>query len=143
MELREINMDNLNECIRLSVKEEQKKFVASNMFSLAEAKADGISEPYAIYDGETMVGFIMYDYAEKDRTGWISRLMVGHRFQLNGYGRTAMNEVIKRLKGIEGIRLIRTSFVPENTAAKKLYTSLGFVLNGEQIDGEDICIMEI
>ena len=61
MELREINMKNFRECIDLKVSDSQKGFVASNMYSLAEAKADNVSNPYAIYDGEQMVGFIMYD----------------------------------------------------------------------------------
>lgn len=143
MELREITMENFLECIKLSVSDMQKGFVASNMFSLAEAKADGVSVPLAIYDGDTMVGFIMYDYDEKEKTGWISRLMVDQRYQGRGHGRWAMMEVIGRLRGIEGIKIMRTSFAPENSAARKLYTSLGFKLTGEQIDGEDVCIMEI
>ncbi|HPQ46685.1 MAG TPA: GNAT family N-acetyltransferase [Clostridia bacterium] len=143
MELREISMENFLECIKLSVSDMQKGFVASNMFSLAEAKADGVSVPLAIYDGDTMVGFIMYDYDEKERTGWISRLMVDQRYQGRGHGRWAMMEVIGRLREIEGIKIMRTSFAPENSAARKLYTSLGFKLTGEQIDGEDVCIMEI
>ena len=143
MELREITMENFLECIKLSVSDMQKGFVASNMFSLAEAKADGVSVPLAIYDGDTMVGFIMYDYDEKEKTGWISRLMVDQRYQGRGHGRWAMMEVIGRLREIEGIKIMRTSFAPENSAARKLYTSLGFKLTGEQIDGEDVCIMEI
>jgi len=41
--LREITMDNFIECIKLGVGETQKSYVASNMFSLAEAKADKVS----------------------------------------------------------------------------------------------------
>lgn len=60
--LRDVTMENFHECIKLNVREEQKNFVASNTFSLAEAKADGVSDPLAIYLDDQMVGFIMYDF---------------------------------------------------------------------------------
>ncbi len=141
--LREINMDNFHECIHLKVNENQRNFVASNMYSLAEAKADGVSVPLAIYDDDTMVGFVMYNYDEKNKMGWIDRLMVDENHQKKGYGRFAMNEVIKRLKLIDSCEKIRTSFEPNNDVAKKLYTSLGFKLTGEVCGGESVAILDI
>jgi len=64
--LREITMENFHNCLDLKVNEDQKNFVASNMYSLAEAKADGVSVPLAIYDDETMVGFVMYNFDTKN-----------------------------------------------------------------------------
>lgn len=142
VELREINMDNFRECIKLSVKDDQKKFVASNMYSLAEAKVDNVSNPYAIYNGDVMVGFIMYDFDVDTKIGWITRLMVDQRYQGKGFGRVAMAQVVDKLKSISECKLLQTSFEPSNSAAKTLYLSLGFHLTGEQVDGEDICIME-
>ncbi len=143
IELREINMKNFRECIKLEVDDNQKKFVASNMYSLAEARADNVSEPRAIYAGETMVGFIMYDYDSAMGTGWISRLMIEKEHQGKGYGRKAMEIVIARLKAQDGCKLLQTSFEPHNIVAKNLYISLGFHLTGEQVDGEDVCIMKV
>jgi diamine N-acetyltransferase len=134
--LREITMDNFLECVRLSVGEAQKNFVASNMFSLAEAKADRVSNPYAIYADEQIVGFIMYDFNPEENRGYVSRLMVDARFQGKGYGRAAMAEVVDRLKRVPGIRDIQTSFHPENHVAEALYASLGFARTGEVVDGE-------
>lgn len=62
--LREITFDNFIECIKLEAKEEQKDFVATNLYSLAEAytalsNGYSIPMPYAIYNDDTMVGFIM------------------------------------------------------------------------------------
>ncbi len=105
--LREITMVNFRECLSLKLAPGQEDFVASNMFSLAEAKADGVSEPLAIYSDETMVGFTMYWYDENNRRGFIDRLMVDHRFQGKGYGREAMIEVIRRLKQKPGINQIQ------------------------------------
>jgi diamine N-acetyltransferase len=136
--LREITMENFRECLRLNVAEDQKGFVASNMYSLAEAKADGVSNPFAIYADEEMVGFIMFDFAPKENRGYISRLMVDARFQGKGYGRAAMTEAIDRLKREPGIREIQTSFHPDNAVADALYTSLGFARTGEVVDGETV-----
>ena len=143
IELREIAMTNIKECIKLEVSEEQKKFVAANMYSLAEAKADNVSEPWAIYSDDTMIGFIMYDFDSAMGTGWISRLMIEKEQQGKGYGRKAMEIVIARLKAQDGCKLLQTSFEPHNIVAKNLYTSLGFHLTGEQVDGEDVCIMKV
>jgi len=134
--LREITMDNFSECINLKVKESQRGFVASNMYSLAEAKADDVSQPLAIYAGEQMVGFIMYDFEPREHRGYISRLMVAAEHQGQGHGRDAMQQVIERLCANPDCREIQTSFEPSNSAAEGLYASLGFVRTGEVSDGE-------
>ena len=134
--LREITMESFRECIRLEVAEDQKGFVASNVFSLAEAKVDGVSNPLSIYAGDRMVGFIMYDFEPKESRGYISRLMVDVRFQGKGYGRAAMGQVTGRFKEIPECREIQTSFAPANAIAERLYASLGFERTGEVVDGE-------
>ncbi len=56
--LKEITKDNYVECIRLKVRDNQ-RFVASNVYSLAESKYEPENIPMAVYAGETMVGFVM------------------------------------------------------------------------------------
>jgi diamine N-acetyltransferase len=116
---------------------------ATNVFSLAEAKADGVSNPLAIYAGEQMVGFIMYDFEPKEDRGYLSRLMIDARFQRNGYGRAALTQVLDRLKAIPACREIRTSFAPGNVAAEGLYLSLGFEPTGETVDEEIVVRMRV
>ncbi len=134
--LREITMADFGECIRLRVAETQRDFVASNLFSLAEAKADGVSNPLAVYAEGQMVGFIMYDVNRAERRGYVSRLMIDERFQGRGYGRAALTEVIERLRREPGLHDIQTSYHPENTAAAALYASLGFLQTGEFVNIE-------
>lgn len=136
-------MDNFHECIKLKVKEEQKNFVASNMYSLAEAKADNVSIPLGIYNNETLVGFTMFWFDEDNEMGWIDRLMVDEKYQGNGYGRAAMVEVISRLKAHEKCKKIRISYEPQNIGAEKLYKSLGFKKTGELSQGEAVSILQI
>ena len=143
IELRDITMDNFRECIRLDVAEHQRGFVASNMYSLAEAKADGVSIPLAIYAGGAMVGFTMYNFDGASGTGYIDRLMVGADHQRLGYGRAAMAEVVGRLRNTPGCLRIRTSFEPDNEVADALYQSLGFRRTGEVDEGEVVVVLEV
>ncbi|MBU1050062.1 GNAT family N-acetyltransferase [Candidatus Bipolaricaulota bacterium] len=141
--LRAITMDNFAECIKLSVGEDQRDFVASNVYSLAEAKADGVSNPYAIYADDQMVGFIMYDFEPKENRGYISRLMIDARFQGQGHGREAMTRAIDCFKAIPKCHEIQTSYAPANTSAEHLYESLGFEQTGEVEDGEVVVRMHL
>ncbi len=141
--LREITMDSFRECIKLTVAETQQGFVASNMYSLAEAQADGVSHPRAIYADERMVGFIMFDFEPKEDRGYISRLMIAEKHQRNGYGREAMQQVIDEFKRNPACKEIQTAVVPENVAAAALYRSLGFEPTGELDEGEAVLRMPI
>lgn len=57
IELKRIDRENFRPCVRLEVKEEQKNFVASNMYSIAQAYAEPECEPLAIYAGGELVAF--------------------------------------------------------------------------------------
>lgn len=143
IELRKITMKNFTDCLKLKLSKDQEKFVASNMYSLAEAKADGVSIPLAIYHEDTMVGFTMYWFDEENEMGWIDRLMVDEKYQKNGFGRETMIEVIRRLKEHEKCKIIRTSYDQQNDTAGRLYESLGFEKTGEIDDGEVVCILQV
>jgi diamine N-acetyltransferase len=62
--------------------------------------------------------------------------MIDKRHQGKGYGRAAMVALIERIKAQGNFRAIELSFEPTNTAAERLYASLGFVRTGWMIDGE-------
>jgi diamine N-acetyltransferase len=57
--LKEINADNWEECVTLSVFEHQKEFVADNAYSLLQSKYVVDQYPLGIYHQDSMVGFIM------------------------------------------------------------------------------------
>jgi diamine N-acetyltransferase len=136
--LREITRDNWRECVRLKVSDDQQKFVASNAVSLAQSKYEPECVPLAAYDGDTIVAFVMYrpeDYGIS-KLWFIDRLLVGIQYQGKGYGRATMEALIAHLKAIPGYNAILISFVPDNIAAEKLYSSLGFVDTGEIDEGE-------
>ncbi|NWF61643.1 MAG: GNAT family N-acetyltransferase [Fischerella sp.] len=131
--LREINQNNWKECIRLKTTEEQEKFVASNLYSLAESKFYPSSVPLGIYHHETMVGFMMYDRMDSgyQNSGYfIWRFMIDKSHQGKGYGKAAMQAVIKLLQEKPGCKEILIGYKPENVVAEKLYLSLGFQKTG-------------
>ena len=143
LSLRDITMENFRECIALKVAEDQRGFVATNMYSLAEAKADGVSIPQGIYADDVLVGFVMYWFDAEHGIGYIDRLMVDAGHQGKGYGRFAMSAVIDRLRRSPGCTIIRTSFAPENRVADGLYQSLGFHRTGEYEEGEVVVILRL
>ena len=143
--LRRITDDNFGECIGLEVEENQKSFVANNTYSLAQAWLYyKNAKPFAIYDNMEMVGFVMIDtdYNGGGAKGvcdlW--RLMIDKRHQGKGYGKAAMQAVIKYAKVELNSTQMRTSFVPGNTGAENLYKGLGFIPSGE-LDGDEIVMV--
>jgi diamine N-acetyltransferase len=132
--LRNLTIDNFQECIELEATESQRDLIAPNVKSLAEAKVNPNLFPLAIYDAAVqgyekpqlpMVGFAMYEVVAG--VGFIMRLMVDRRHQGKGYGRAAMVEVIRRLRLNPEVELIATSHRRKNEVASNLYRSLGFV----------------
>lgn len=142
IEFREIDRHNFFDVIDLKVADEQKAFVATNVFSLAQAKAFPECICLAIYNDEVLVGFTMYCLDADDKEYWIYRLMVDSKFQSKGYGKAAMEKLIDRIKEDKEHHMIYLSFEPENDLAKKLYEKLGFQADGRVIDGEVVYKLE-
>ncbi|MFW9991547.1 MAG: GNAT family N-acetyltransferase [Candidatus Odinarchaeota archaeon] len=130
--LRAVTRENYRELIALEVAQDQKRFVASNLLTIAQMQFKEEKIVLGIYDGNTPVGLIAYDLDDYD----IWRLMVDEKYQKRGHGRKAMEKVIELLHLHGKLPEARTSVVPENQAARKLYGSLGFRETGEIIDGE-------
>lgn len=140
--LKEIDRSNFFDVIKLSVADEQSDFVATNLFSLAQAKAFPECVCLAIYHDEVLVGFTMYCIDEEDHEYWIYRLMIDTKYQSKGYGKAAMELLIERIKEDRQHQVIYISFEPENTWAKQLYEKLGFEEDGRVIDGEIVYKLE-
>jgi len=141
--LREITPENWEAILKLAVRDDQKNFVASNLYSLAEAKVFPEHVPLAIYAGEQPVGFLMYTFERDRKEWWIFRLMIVANEQGKGYGRAAMQQAVARMRLQPGCRQIFISFEPENAPAEQLYRSLGFVPNNEVWGGEVVFRLDL
>ena len=151
--LEKVTYDNVGRVVKLRVSKEQKNFVASNKWSLIQAYLTLAEEepvyPFAIYNGDKVVGFIMLSY-DNDWTGyeqeaWLNsdlykehegrsyyyiwRFMIDKKYQNRGYGREALRLAIDFAKTSPcgDAEFCVLSYEPENTVAKKLYESFGFV----------------
>lgn len=131
--LRKIDENNYKDAIKLKVSEAQTKFVAPNDRSLLQSayEAPDRSIPYGVYDGDTMVGFLLVTSDdESPDTYWVWRFMIGAEYQGKGYGKAGMNKIIQQTKAEGKYDYLRLSYVPQNEVAKKLYASVGFVEEG-------------
>jgi diamine N-acetyltransferase len=155
IEFRKITQENFDACISLEPREDQKSFVASNVCSLAEsyvalANQECIPMPYAIYADDAPVGFILITYNEPDEfyekeVYWICRLMIDQHYQGKGYGREAMRSALELIRTFPHGKasFVSLSYEPENTVAKELYASLGFVETGKLIGREQIAVLTL
>ena len=135
MELQLVTEQNWKALIKLRVSEDQSHFVASNLYSIAEAQFGFEDEghwdfyPFGAYVGDEPVGFVMYcsNFNHSRFQAFIMRLMVDQRFQGKGYGREIMRLVLNNFRDNQQIKNVGISYEPENVVAQKLYASLGFV----------------
>lgn len=157
VDLRKITYDNFHQCIKLEPNEEQRKYIARNIYSLAEAYValttnDFIPMPYTIYDDDTIVGFIMLSYDEADEDDkddetvyHVCRLMIDKHFQGKGYGREALSKALELIRTFPHgeASLAVLSYDPDNIVAKNLYASFGFKETGEMSDDEVIAVLNL
>lgn len=155
IKLRKITHNNVKECIRLEVAQEQQHFVAANVVSLAQAYValandDCVPMPFAVYQDNTMVGFIMFSYIKaKDGAGkgkyYIWRLMIDKRYQKKGYGRQVMERVLEMIRAFPcgDAEEVTLSYEPDNHVARRLYASLGFRERDEMDEDEQVAYLRL
>lgn len=141
--LKEVDKENWEECVELNVSEEQNDYVAANWYSILQAKFEEEIYPLCIYDGQVMVGFLMYDLDPDTNRMEMCRLMIDHKYQGKGYGRSAVLKLLDLIREKYGKIKFYTSTVPGNTAAQKLYESIGFKKTGEIMWGEVVMAIQL
>jgi len=152
IELKKITWDNWRDCQKLKVTKEQENFVASNTFTMAQsfvALSNNEIPPMtlAITKDDTVIGLTMVFYvtAEENEDGDepcydICRFMIDKDHQGKGYGKESFEIILNHIKTFPLGRAndIYLSYEPENTVAKNLYASFGFVETGEIDHGEAV-----
>jgi len=129
--IRPVTRENLEEVLALRVAEGQEKYVISNAESLSRAYVySETAYPFAIYDDDIIVGFIMMGYYEVKGYYTLWEFMIDRKYQNKGYGRQALKLGLEFVREKFGQVDIYTGVTPGNTVAKKLYESVGFVSTG-------------
>ncbi|MFA9429208.1 GNAT family N-acetyltransferase [Egicoccus sp. AB-alg2] len=146
MGLEPITDENVAAVCDLEVAPDQKRFVADNVWSLAEAYANyAHAWPRAIVRDREVVGFLMLEIDLDDEDGrpyWLWRLMVGRAHQRQGIASAALALAFEKIRSRGGTS-IHTSWVPGDGSPERFYLGLGFEPNGEMDDGEVVARLSL
>ena len=125
--LQPVTTENLDEVLSLKIHDSQAGFVSSTAESLAQAYVyQETAFPFAVYDDQTVVGFIMMGYYEAKNYYTLWKLLIDRDHQHRGYGKEALRLGIAFLKERFHVNEIYTGVIPGNDVAKRLYESVGF-----------------
>jgi diamine N-acetyltransferase len=131
--LRKITGKSVRAICGLSVSDDQKGFVAPNAVSIAQAYFSKAAWFRAIYADSTPVGFVMLSENPHRGFYYLWRFMIDARYQGRGYGRKAIELVIKRVRRLKA-KAIYLSVVRAKGSAEDFYESFGFYFTGK-MDG--------
>jgi diamine N-acetyltransferase len=136
--LREITEETVVEIINLSntLPDAQRKMVADNAKSIAQAHFSKHAWFRAIYAGETPVGFIMLYDNPDEQEYFLWRLMVAGPHQGKGYGRKAIELLLDYVRTRPGAQELLTSCVEGEASPEGFYRRLGFDRDGKMYDEE-------
>ena len=121
-------------------------FVASNAYSLAQAwlfrEANDVY-PFAIYNDEEPVGFMMLDEDLEERCIVVWRVMFPEENTGIGYGTESLKLVAKLAKESGKYDFMIIQCAPDNGRARHVYEKVGFRDTGEVEDGESVMRLEL
>jgi len=141
--LERISLENWEDAVALSVREDQESYVASNLRSIAESKVRPQCNPMLIKADTDAVGFFLWARDGDQQTYWIYRFMIDQEFQGNGLGRAALEHIIPFLSAKPGARQIMLAVLKGNETAEKLYISMGFKHTGRLVGDEAVMALSI
>jgi len=133
IKLVKITKDNYNDAVLLKAGKDDNHFVASNVFSIAQAQFIPGIDCYGIYDDDLMVGFSMHgireefdeDDTEPEKRFNIWRFMIARNQRCKGYGKKALQLIIEQAVSLNQSAIVLDTGV-ENYKSRGLYESMGF-----------------
>jgi diamine N-acetyltransferase len=140
--LKKITKDNFYQIIKIKMPEDQ-RFVAPNVYSLAEAWLYPSARPFAIYDDDRLIGFLMLDWSEEEKDLGIWRLMIALDQQNKGYGQEVIRQVIEMARESEKFTSVSLDYEPENKVGEHVYYKMGFRPTGEIDEGEIVMKLDL
>ena len=137
--LRAITEDNFIDAFNLKLAPGQERFVSHPVRSLAQAYVYREQcQPFGIYEGDTMVGYVMviYDYDIPEYDIW--HMMIDESYQRRGYGSAALDLVLDyiKTKPFGSSNRVTLTCNKDNIQALKLYKSKGFTETGAEDEDE-------
>lgn len=140
IQFKSITEDNFSAIVQMK-RPTNEGFVASNEYSLAQAwlyRNNNDVYPFAIYNDETPVGFMLLDEDLEKRQLVIWRIMFPEKHQYKGFGTQAIMKIIQLAKTSNKYDYILIDSVPQNIIAKHVYEKLGFKPTGRIVNNGEI-----
>ena len=135
--LREISLERALDVLSLSTAPDQRRFVADNRTSLAQAALTPHAWFRGVHVGDLMVGFVMVDLDPSQKyCPMLWRFMVDSRQQGRGVGRRAIELTIEEMHRLDPTATLWTSVVEAPGGPLPFYERCGFVSTGDYEDGE-------
>jgi len=131
----EVSAETWRACANLRVAPEQRAFVADVSHYLCLCAYEDTWHPLAAIVDGVVVGFAMWG-VDDDGSRWIGGVVIDEQHQGKGIGRALMLALREQLASEPGCVNVALSYDPDNTVARALYRSLGFVETGEVDDTE-------
>jgi len=141
--LRKITSKTVRKICDLTVGEGQKKFVAPNAVSIAQAYFSKDAWFRSMYGGETPVGFLLLWESPKRGKYCLGRFMIDAKYQGRGYGRKALNLVIEHVRKNPRAKTLTLSVVRAEGGAENFYKSFGFEFTGKIEQGEHVMKLDL
>ncbi|ERK31831.1 GNAT family N-acetyltransferase [Clostridium intestinale] len=141
LSLKKVDESNFIDCFNLKLGHGQDKLVSNPVRSLAQAYVYyNQCTPFAIYEDNIIVGYVMviYDYDEETYNIW--HMMIDEKYQGRGLGTEALKLCIDYIKSKpfgKSNDVILTCKL-DNSPAIYIYEKLGFKDTGERDDDEII-----
>ena len=139
IELRIITEENFIDAFDLKLAPGQERFVSHPIRSLAQAYIYREQcQPFGIYEGDTMVGYVMviYDHDIPEYDIW--HMMIDESHQRRGYGSAALGCVLDyiKTKPFGPSNRVALTCNRDNIQALNLYKSKGFTETGAADEDE-------
>jgi len=137
--LEPITEGNFIEAFNLKLDEGQDRFVSHPVRILAQAYVyRNQCQPFGIYDGTKMVGYVMviYDYDVPEYDIW--HMMIDKLYQRKGYAQEALKKCLDYIdtKPFGNSNRVVLTCNKENLAALHIYKKAGFSFTGGQDEDE-------
>jgi diamine N-acetyltransferase len=143
VELRELDQDSFFPITKLEVFEEQKHNVAPNTFSIAQASFHETAWFRGIYVNDEPVGFVMLNLDHEKPDYFLWRFMIDKNHQGKGYGKLALDEVVKMLKQFPQATELFSSVVMGEHSPLEFYKNYGFIETDEWEDEEKVIKLDL
>ena len=145
-----ITKENYLKYINLKVRQNQEEFVASNVFSFAQALFYAGARFQGILADNIPIGFYMvikcndlFEYSDGIEQPFLWRFMIDKNYQSMGFGKKALLSIIENVKISYQAKLLFTSCIFKESSPEGFYLKIGFKKTDDKVNNENILKYEL